>query len=629
MRVCVQHYIRSFIRSFVVQTGIAVTAAMDASSSSSTTKAVSVDAKVRKKKGTSASTSRSSAKKISRLSKTHDHAHIHILSSTSPSPSPSSAAGVNSSSAALHQQFHKDTASNSSTTGSNGRKSLRPLRKKAGGQPPPPPPPPPHPRNSMKNSPKSPEDETEELLSTSTVAPVISEEIPCFRNTQKGEETKAQSTHHPTAAPTEESQPDSENQRSTEPEENTSHSSSCVVEQYDARRGDEQSINPAEANTRIDIGGKQLGNQETQTSSENEQSLKPDIHVAGRENKQPVNTEETREERQLASRGSRNSSNSSIDDRDEIHTIGQVATCKPSVADNLVGNVNPSPSSSGSETHVRNSQKEESSSATSADLSSRIDTNERTESVDDDDDDDDGGGGADTYDQYQQQSQQDKQDLPRKTEPGRASRLFAPKSWAEKFRSTRRRLKQNFLVTLGATESSRDSSFENTQLRYVFTLCLESVVGISHRSIYVILCLLCRFRRVQDSLEKLRSGVIHYLQKLCQSTDATYSLASTLNFLASSDVEHGVVSEHPHAVQDYAPVPVQLSARALLTIQYEVKQLAYKCVEQHVTEKILQPIGALMNQLSGIKHLLEKRNRYQTDVDAYKRKVWPIFVMVE
>eukprot|EP01138_Halocafeteria_seosinensis_P005473 gb/GECG01005595.1/.p1 GENE.gb/GECG01005595.1/~~gb/GECG01005595.1/.p1 ORF type:complete len:831 (+),score=129.69 gb/GECG01005595.1/:1-2493(+) len=181
-----------------------------------------------------------------------------------------------------------------------------------------------------------------------------------------------------------------------------------------------------------------------------------------------------------------------------------------------------------------------------------------------------------------------------KAEPGRASRLFAPKSWSEKFRSTKRRLKQNILVSLGASQSSRDVSFENTQLRY---------------------------KRVQDSLEKLRTGVTVYLQRLCQSCDASCSLASTLNFLASSDLTHGVVSDHPHVRAEHGSVPPQLSARSFLTMQYELKQLTYKSIEQHVTNKILQPIGALMNQLAGIKHLLEKRRRYQTDVDAYKRKV--------
>ena len=58
-----------------------------------------------------------------------------------------------------------------------------------------------------------------------------------------------------------------------------------------------------------------------------------------------------------------------------------------------------------------------------------------------------------------------------------------------------------------------------------------------------------------------------------------------------------------------------------INTQMNLKLAIFRSCERVMTERALRPVQGLLGKLDTIKHLLEKRRRYQTDVDAYKRKV--------
>ncbi|CAE7559970.1 unnamed protein product, partial [Symbiodinium sp. KB8] len=170
-----------------------------------------------------------------------------------------------------------------------------------------------------------------------------------------------------------------------------------------------------------------------------------------------------------------------------------------------------------------------------------------------------------------------------------------PKTWSEKFSSARRRMKQKVYEFAGRADSSKDTeAFARDDHR------LEAAVA---------------------SLREMKVHITEFLEGMHMFTATSQELCSDLR---SKTARHSAASvQLVHGTGDGVRALSKLNADmdAYITTQMNLKLAVYRSCERVMTERLLRPIAGLLGNVDTVRHLLEKRRRYQTDVDAYKRKL--------
>ncbi len=98
-------------------------------------------------------------------------------------------------------------------------------------------------------------------------------------------------------------------------------------------------------------------------------------------------------------------------------------------------------------------------------------------------------------------------------------------------------------------------------------------------------------------------------------------LASFLRHAASVQSSRGVDLVHGTGDGTRASEKTHSDMDSFVHTSMNLKIAVLRSCERVLVERLLRPVQGLLTKVDTIKHLFEKRRRYQTDVDAYKRKV--------
>lgn len=189
------------------------------------------------------------------------------------------------------------------------------------------------------------------------------------------------------------------------------------------------------------------------------------------------------------------------------------------------------------------------------------------------------------------------------------------KTWSEKFSSARRRMKQKVYEFAGRADSSKDTeAFARDDHRCVWApaWCCQLKRHCNAR---------CRLEAAVASLREMKVHITEFLEGMHMFTATSQELCSDLR---SKTARHSAASvQLVHGTGDGVRALSKLNADmdAYITTQMNLKLAVYRSCERVMTERLLRPIAGLLGNVDTVRHLLEKRRRYQTDVDAYKRKV--------
>jgi hypothetical protein len=142
-----------------------------------------------------------------------------------------------------------------------------------------------------------------------------------------------------------------------------------------------------------------------------------------------------------------------------------------------------------------------------------------------------------------------------------------------------RRLEQGLLEGVGATTSSKDASFDADEQR---------------------------FKKLEDSLQRLNAQVLTYIQSLKKSCEDSRELVSLLDFFSSADVKQGLGGSSTGDVKSLD------SIQALQKVQIGIKTAAARSVEVMIHERVIVPLGALLRALPMVRKQMEIRKQAVT-----------------
>lgn len=142
-----------------------------------------------------------------------------------------------------------------------------------------------------------------------------------------------------------------------------------------------------------------------------------------------------------------------------------------------------------------------------------------------------------------------------------------------------RRLEQGLLEQIGATTSSKDASFDADEQR---------------------------FKRLEDSLQRLSAQVMTYIQSIKKSCEDSRELVTLLDFFSSADVKQGLGGSSS------ADIKFLESMQALQRVQNGIKAAAARSVEMMMLERVIGPLGALLRTLPTVRRQMEIRRQALT-----------------
>lgn len=136
------------------------------------------------------------------------------------------------------------------------------------------------------------------------------------------------------------------------------------------------------------------------------------------------------------------------------------------------------------------------------------------------------------------------------------------------------RLCAGILEGIGATTSSKDASFEADTLR---------------------------FKRLEESLQKINAVVLTYLTSLKKSCEDAREVLAVADFYSSSDVKHLVRARTHTAVKFLDAV------EAGLRVHQGIKTAVVAAIEKEVMQRLITPIGLLLRDLPALKKHMDTR----------------------
>ena len=132
---------------------------------------------------------------------------------------------------------------------------------------------------------------------------------------------------------------------------------------------------------------------------------------------------------------------------------------------------------------------------------------------------------------------------------------------------------------------------------------------------------LCRLETVIITLKHMEESVGDFVASFNQQATRSQELASFLRHAASVQASRGVELVHGTGDGTHASTKTHSDMDSFVHTSMNLKITVLRSCERVLVERLLRPVQGLLTKVDTIKHLFEKRRRYQTDVDAYKRKV--------
>ena len=164
----------------------------------------------------------------------------------------------------------------------------------------------------------------------------------------------------------------------------------------------------------------------------------------------------------------------------------------------------------------------------------------------------------------------------------------AKRTLADKLRDKRRRFKQNVLQAVGKAESTIDAAAHTRDIQ--------------------------RLQAVKSCLVELALKVHAWQRVLRQSCAVAHDAASYIR----EQVDREASLSQAHGF--YNPA-ISTTADAMVNVAINAQLAIVKPCESVVQERLLRPIVHLHQTCALVQHLVEKRKRYQVDLDAYTRKL--------
>lgn len=120
----------------------------------------------------------------------------------------------------------------------------------------------------------------------------------------------------------------------------------------------------------------------------------------------------------------------------------------------------------------------------------------------------------------------------------------------------------------------------------------------------------CRYRRLDDSLQRLNAAVLMHVASLKKSCEDSRELVSVLDFFASADLKQGVVPNSAEAVRFLDAV------QSMQRVHLGIKAAVARSVETMMTERVISPLGNLLRSLPVLKRHMDARRQALTGAFA-------------
>jgi len=130
-----------------------------------------------------------------------------------------------------------------------------------------------------------------------------------------------------------------------------------------------------------------------------------------------------------------------------------------------------------------------------------------------------------------------------------------------------------------------------------------------------------RLDTVIITLKHMEESVGDFVGSFNMQAARSQELASFLRHAASVQSSRGVDLVHGTGDGTHANTKTHSDMDSFVHTSMNLKIAVLRSCERVLVERLLRPVQGLLTKVDTIKHLFEKRRRYQTDVDAYKRKV--------
>jgi hypothetical protein len=141
-------------------------------------------------------------------------------------------------------------------------------------------------------------------------------------------------------------------------------------------------------------------------------------------------------------------------------------------------------------------------------------------------------------------------------------------------KTQKRRLEQGILESIKMTSSSKDESVERDQTRY---------------------------KRLDESINKLNTAALTYINSLRRSCDDARDLAACLENIMVGDIKAGITARSPEALH------VIDGISGVGRYHASLKLSALRAIEKMLMERVVSPAGGLIRQLPVLKKLLDTR----------------------